>query len=68
VAALRRRLLIADVTLIGRAMAGEPGVVEAHDRHVWDVSSRLPALAAHVVAGRDSPGGRVDGQRSSIYG
>jgi cobalt-zinc-cadmium efflux system protein len=34
---------------IGRALAGEPGVVEVHDLHVWEVTSGFPALSAHVV-------------------
>ena len=34
---------------IGRALAGEPGVVEVHDLHVWEVTSGFPALAAHVL-------------------
>ena len=38
-----------DPQAIGRAMAAEPGVVEVHDLHVWEVTSGFPALAAHVV-------------------
>jgi cobalt-zinc-cadmium efflux system protein len=40
---------------IGRALAGQPGVVEVHDLHVWEVTSGFPALSAHVVvdAGQD---------------
>ena len=34
---------------IGRALAGQPGVVEVHDLHVWEVTSGFPALSAHVV-------------------
>jgi cobalt-zinc-cadmium efflux system protein len=34
---------------IGRALASEPGVVEVHDLHVWEVTSGFPALSAHVV-------------------
>jgi cobalt-zinc-cadmium efflux system protein len=34
---------------IGRALAAEPGVVEVHDLHVWEVTSGFPALSAHVV-------------------
>jgi cobalt-zinc-cadmium efflux system protein len=36
---------------IGRALAAEPGVVEVHDLHVWEVTSGFPALSAHVVVG-----------------
>jgi cobalt-zinc-cadmium efflux system protein len=38
-----------DPQAIGRAMAAEPGVVEVHDLHVWEVTSGFPALAAHVL-------------------
>jgi cobalt-zinc-cadmium efflux system protein len=38
---------------IGRAMAGQPGVVEIHDLHVWEVTSGFPALSAHVVVKAD---------------
>jgi len=34
---------------IGRALAGQSGVVEVHDLHVWEVTSGFPALSAHVV-------------------
>ena len=34
---------------IGRALAEQPGVVEVHDLHVWEVTSGFPALAAHVL-------------------
>jgi len=34
---------------VGRALAAEPGVVEVHDLHVWEVTSGFPALSAHVV-------------------
>ncbi|MEA2468729.1 MAG: cobalt-zinc-cadmium efflux system protein [Thermoleophilaceae bacterium] len=37
-----------DVTDVGRAMAGVPGVREVHDLHVWTVTAGFPALAAHV--------------------
>jgi cobalt-zinc-cadmium efflux system protein len=35
---------------IGRTLASQPGVVEVHDLHVWEVTSGFPALSAHVVA------------------
>ena len=38
---------------VGRAIAEHPGVVEAHDLHVWTVTSGFPALSAHVLV---SPG------------
>ena len=37
---------------IGRALAAQPGVVEVHDLHVWEVTSGFPALSAHVVVAR----------------
>ena len=39
---------------IGRRMAGQPGVQEIHDLHVWEVTSGFPALSAHVLVGRDA--------------
>ena len=30
-------------------MVAEPGVVEVHDLHVWEVTSRFAALSAHVI-------------------
>ncbi|HSD80866.1 MAG TPA: cation diffusion facilitator family transporter [Solirubrobacteraceae bacterium] len=38
-----------DPDAIGRGLAREPGVVEVHDLHVWEVTSGFPALAAHVL-------------------
>jgi cobalt-zinc-cadmium efflux system protein len=38
-----------DPDAVGRALAAEPGVVEVHDLHVWEVTSGFPALAAHVL-------------------
>ena len=38
-----------DPERIGRELAGESGVVEVHDLHVWEVTSGFPALSAHVV-------------------
>jgi cobalt-zinc-cadmium efflux system protein len=40
---------------IGHVLAAQPGVVEVHDLHVWEVTSGFPALSAHVVvrAGED---------------
>jgi cobalt-zinc-cadmium efflux system protein len=36
-------------TEVGDALAGHPRVVEAHDLHVWTVTSGFPALSAHVL-------------------
>jgi cobalt-zinc-cadmium efflux system protein len=38
-----------DPSAVGQALAAEPGVVEVHDLHVWEVTSGFPALAAHVL-------------------
>jgi cobalt-zinc-cadmium efflux system protein len=43
-----------DVEEIGRAMAGVSGVTQVHDLHVWMITSGFPALAAHVLVGRDT--------------
>jgi cobalt-zinc-cadmium efflux system protein len=34
---------------VGRTIASHPGVVDAHDLHVWTVTSGFPALSAHVL-------------------
>jgi cobalt-zinc-cadmium efflux system protein len=36
---------------IGRTLAAQPHVVEVHDLHVWEVTSGLPSLSAHVTVG-----------------
>jgi cobalt-zinc-cadmium efflux system protein len=38
-----------DPDLIGPAMADRPHVAEIHDLHIWDVTSGMPALSAHVL-------------------
>ena len=38
-----------DPSVIGPAMAAVPGVAEVHDLHIWDVTSDMPALSAHVL-------------------
>lgn len=40
-----------DPDVVGRAMAGHPGVSEVHDLHVWEVTSGFPSLSAHVLVG-----------------
>ena len=42
-----------DVQEVGRAMAAMAGVTQVHDLHVWTITSGFPALAAHVLVGRD---------------
>ena len=39
---------------IGSALVHEPGVVEVHDLHVWEVTSGFPALSAHVLVAAES--------------
>jgi cobalt-zinc-cadmium efflux system protein len=50
---------------VGRAIVEHPGVVEAHDLHVWTVTSGFPALAAHVLVepGADCHRIRLDLER-----
>jgi cobalt-zinc-cadmium efflux system protein len=38
-----------DPDTIGRTLAAQPGVVEVHDLHVWEVTSGFPAVAVHIV-------------------
>jgi cobalt-zinc-cadmium efflux system protein len=50
---------------VGRAIAEYPGVVEAHDLHVWTVTDGFPALSAHVLVqpGADCHRIRLDLER-----
>jgi cobalt-zinc-cadmium efflux system protein len=48
---------------VGRAIAAVPGVVEAHDVHVWTVTSGFPAFSAHVLV---APGGDCHAARREI--
>jgi len=38
-----------DPDTIGRDLAAQPGVIEVHDLHVWEVTSGFPSLSAHVL-------------------
>src|SRR5918996_201560 len=38
---------------IGETIASQPGVVEVHDLHVWEVTTGMPAVSAHIIVGRD---------------
>jgi len=38
-----------DPDIVGPAMAELPTVAEVHDLHIWDVTSGLPALSAHIL-------------------
>lgn len=43
-----------DPQAIGEALVSQPGVVEVHDLHVWEITSGFPALSAHVLVTADS--------------
>jgi cobalt-zinc-cadmium efflux system protein len=43
-----------DPVEIGQTLAAQPGVVEVHDLHVWEVTSGFPALSAHVVVTQEA--------------
>jgi cobalt-zinc-cadmium efflux system protein len=43
-----------DPEAIGHALASQPGIVEVHDLHVWEVTSGFPALSAHVLVKDES--------------
>lgn len=43
-----------DPDTIGEALVSEPGVVEVHDLHVWEITTGFPALSAHVLVEADS--------------
>ena len=34
---------------VGATLAGHPDVVDVHDFHVWEITSDMPALSAHVL-------------------
>lgn len=42
-----------DASKVGKQMAASDGVVEIHDLHIWTITSGFPALAAHVLVGRE---------------
>jgi cobalt-zinc-cadmium efflux system protein len=52
-----------DPQAVGRALASQPGVVEVHDLHIWEVTSGFPALAAHVLV---HPGDDCHGVRRQL--
>src|SRR4051812_33178082 len=43
-----------DPAAIGEALVAEAGVVEVHDLHVWEVTTGMPAISAHMIVGRDA--------------
>jgi len=40
-----------DPNEVGRTLASQPHVVEVHDLHVWEVTSGMPSLSAHITVG-----------------
>jgi cobalt-zinc-cadmium efflux system protein len=42
-----------DPLRIGESLAAQDGVVEVHDLHVWEVTSGMPAISAHMIVGRE---------------
>jgi cobalt-zinc-cadmium efflux system protein len=43
-----------DLAALRTATEAVPGVASVHDLHVWSLSTRYPALAAHVVLAPDA--------------
>jgi cobalt-zinc-cadmium efflux system protein len=43
-----------DPQAIGEALVEEDGVVEVHDLHVWEVTTGMPALSAHMIVRQDA--------------
>ena len=54
-----------DPDVIGPAMACRSGVAEVHDLHIWDVTSGMPALSAHVLV---KPTGDCHAVRRDVEG
>jgi cobalt-zinc-cadmium efflux system protein len=43
-----------DPQAIGEALVEEAGVVEVHDLHVWEVTTGMPAISAHMIVRQDA--------------
>jgi cobalt-zinc-cadmium efflux system protein len=43
-----------DPKRIGQALAATPGVVQVHDLHVWEVTTGMPSISAHLIVGQDA--------------
>jgi cobalt-zinc-cadmium efflux system protein len=43
-----------DPEAIGEALVHEAGVVEVHDLHVWEVTTGMPAISAHMIVRGDT--------------
>jgi cobalt-zinc-cadmium efflux system protein len=52
-----------DLTAIRQHILDTPGVLDAHDLHVWTLTSGMPVLSVHVVIDQavlaDNSGGQV---------
>jgi cobalt-zinc-cadmium efflux system protein len=52
-----------DPSVVAKGLRAEPGVVEVHDLHVWEISTGFPALSAHVLV---QPGDDCHGIRRRL--
>jgi cobalt-zinc-cadmium efflux system protein len=43
-----------DPEAIGEALVKEAGVVEVHDLHVWEVTTGMPSISAHMIVRGDA--------------
>jgi cobalt-zinc-cadmium efflux system protein len=43
-----------DPEAIGEALVHEAGVIEVHDLHVWEVTTGMPAISAHMIVRADA--------------
>jgi cobalt-zinc-cadmium efflux system protein len=43
-----------DPQSIGEALVNEADVVEVHDLHVWEVTTGMPAISAHMIVRQDA--------------
>jgi cobalt-zinc-cadmium efflux system protein len=43
-----------DPKAVGEALVAEPGVVQVHDLHVWEVTTGMPAVSAHMIVRHDA--------------
>ncbi|HKH41865.1 MAG TPA: cation diffusion facilitator family transporter [Solirubrobacterales bacterium] len=43
-----------DPQAIGGALVNEAGVVQVHDLHVWEVTTGMPAISAHMIVRADA--------------
>ena len=55
-----------DPQRIGERLVGTDGVREVHDLHVWEVTSGMPAVSAHMIVGRTRTAIRRGGGRPAL--